>query len=102
MDIVVTESGQSYLQSKILDGMYIRIRAYDTYSCSTMVEYDLTLDNIQQDDSMVTVGSLKFIYDSKAQSEIGSYIKIDYVPSQGLKLINKNQTLAYGLQLKNL
>jgi hypothetical protein len=67
-----------------------------------MVEYDLSLDELRQDDKTVVVETFHIIHDQKTEEEIGSYVKIDYVSSQGLKLINKNQILAYGLRLKNV
>lgn len=67
-----------------------------------MVEYDLALDESSKKDHKLTIEDLPFIYDKKAVDEIGSYVKIDYIASQGFKLINKNQTLAYGLSLKNI
>ncbi len=67
-----------------------------------MIEYDLSLDEMRKDDKEVEIEGLRFIYDQKAQEEIGTYVKIDFVTSQGLKLINQNQTLAYALRLKNV
>ncbi|WP_332694642.1 hypothetical protein [Halalkalibacter lacteus] len=67
-----------------------------------MVAYDLALDEPRQDDSHVQIDNFLFIYDEKASEEIGAFVKIDFVPSQGLKMINANQTLAYALQLKTL
>ncbi|MFC0560446.1 hypothetical protein ACFFH4_15695 [Halalkalibacter alkalisediminis] len=53
-------------------------------------------------DSQVRLHDLLFVYDRKAEEEIGVFVKIDFVPSQGLKLINANQTLAYALQMKTV
>ncbi len=67
-----------------------------------MVAYDLALDEPRQEDSQVCIDNFHFLYNEKASEEIGSFVKIDFVPSQGLKMINANQTLAYALQLKTL
>ncbi|WP_227936083.1 hypothetical protein [Alkalihalobacillus deserti] len=67
-----------------------------------MIEYDLALDEPRNTDSYVKLHDLLFIYDDKASDEIGAFVKIDFVPSQGLKLINANQTLAYALQMKTV
>ncbi|MCL7747403.1 hypothetical protein [Halalkalibacter alkaliphilus] len=67
-----------------------------------MVAYDLTLDESRLNDSQKELEGLTFVYDDKTIEEIGAFVKIDYVPSQGLKMINANQTLAYALQLKTL
>ncbi|KHF40473.1 hypothetical protein [Halalkalibacter okhensis] len=67
-----------------------------------MVAYDLTLDESRLNDSHKRIEGLPFVYDDKTIEEIGAFVKIDYVPSQGLKMINANQTLAYALQLKEL
>lgn len=67
-----------------------------------MIEYDLALDEPREKDSKVKVNELFFIYDAKASDEIGEFVKIDFVPSQGIKLINANQTLAYALQMKTV
>ncbi|MFD2511318.1 hypothetical protein [Halalkalibacter alkalisediminis] len=67
-----------------------------------MVEYDLALDEPRKMDSQVRLHDLLFVYDRKAEEEIGVFVKIDFVPSQGLKLINANQTLAYALQMKTV
>ncbi|WP_332634092.1 hypothetical protein [Halalkalibacter flavus] len=67
-----------------------------------MVAYDLTLDESRLTDSQKEIEGFTFVYDDKTIEEIGAFVKIDYVPSQGLKMINANQTLAYALQLKTL
>ncbi|ARK30818.1 hypothetical protein [Halalkalibacter krulwichiae] len=67
-----------------------------------MIEYDLALDEPRETDARVEVESVLFIYDQKASDEVGQFIKIDFVPSQGLKLLNANQTLAYALQMKRV
>ncbi|WP_144449324.1 hypothetical protein [Halalkalibacter nanhaiisediminis] len=66
-----------------------------------MIEYDLALDEPRKDDKHAYIEGFTFIYDKKASDEIGQFVKIDYVQSQGLKLINQSQTLAYAQQLKN-
>jgi hypothetical protein len=67
-----------------------------------MIEYDLALDEPRKTDFRVELNGLLFVFDQKAKDEIGSFVKIDFIPSQGLKMINANQTLAYFLQIKNL
>jgi hypothetical protein len=67
-----------------------------------MVAYDLALDEPRQTDSNIIIDNILFIYDVKTSEEIGSFVKIDFIPSQGLKMINANQTLSYALQLKTL
>lgn len=67
-----------------------------------MVRYDLALDEPREDDKQVHIEGYIFLYDEKASDEIGRFVKIDYVPSQGLKLMNQNQTLAYALPLKSV
>ncbi|GAE24445.1 hypothetical protein JCM9140_373 [Halalkalibacter wakoensis JCM 9140] len=66
-----------------------------------MVAYDLALDEPRLDDSRERKEELLFVYDDKTIEEIGAFVKIDYIPSQGLKMINANQTLAYALSLKD-
>lgn len=100
MDIIVTDRAIDYL-NQLNKTNAIRVRAYDTFECSTMVAYDLTFDKKREGDVHVPINDLLFIYDSKAKEEIGRFVKIDFVPSQGLKLINQNQTLAYGLRIKS-
>ncbi|WP_100372967.1 hypothetical protein [Bacillus sp. FJAT-45037] len=65
-----------------------------------MIEFYLALDERGIDDHEMHIDGLSFIYDQKALEEIGDYLKIDRNPSQGYKLINKNQTLAYGLNMR--
>ncbi|WP_088105288.1 hypothetical protein [Halalkalibacter urbisdiaboli] len=65
-----------------------------------MIEFYLALDEPRPHDTEVLIDKILFIYDLKAYDEIGGYLKIDFNPSQGLKMINSNQTLAYGLRLK--
>lgn len=65
-----------------------------------MVAYDLVLDEQGPDDVSLEIDQLPFIYDNKTEDEIGAYVKIDFVASQGLKMINANQTLAYALNLR--
>ena len=67
-----------------------------------MIEYDLALDEPRKTDSFIEMHDLLFVYDEKAKEEIGTFVKIDFVPSQGLKLTNANQTLAYALQMKTV
>ncbi|MCK0471913.1 iron-sulfur cluster biosynthesis family protein [Halalkalibacter sp. APA_J-10(15)] len=102
MDIQVTPSAVDFFKQTSLEGKKIRVRAYDTFECSTMVAYDIVLDKKSEDDLEVSLKGLPFIYNTKAIDEIGNYIKVDYVPSQGLKMVNTNQTLAYGLSLKSV
>ncbi|WP_148296474.1 iron-sulfur cluster biosynthesis family protein [Halalkalibacter hemicellulosilyticus] len=102
MDIQVTPSAIDFFKQTSLEGKKIRVRAYDTFECSTMVAYDIVLDHKNEDDHESMLNELPFIYNKKAIEEIGKYIKIDYVPSQGLKMVNTNQTLAYGLSLKSV
>jgi hypothetical protein len=65
-----------------------------------MIEFYLALDESRTADTTFVERDLTFIYDEKASEEIGTYLKIDFNPAQGLKMINSNQTLAYGLRLK--
>ncbi|WP_017727487.1 hypothetical protein [Halalkalibacterium ligniniphilum] len=67
-----------------------------------MIEFYLALDDASQNDHVVTIQSIPFVYDKKAEEEIGAYLKIDAVPSQGLKLVNQNQTLAYNQKVRPL
>ena len=99
MHITVTEEAQHFLESKKQE--FIRIVARDTYECSTMIEFYLEAAQFKpEEDEQVVIGDITFIYNKKASDEIGSHIKIDYKSHQGLKLINQNQTLAYGLSLR--
>ncbi len=101
MEIVVTNEAQEHLREVNEGGKPVRIVARDTYECSTMVEYFLATDESKASDQQHQVHSIPFIYDQKAEDEIGDYVKIDYISSQGIKLLNRNQTLAYGLMLKS-
>ncbi|WP_100404207.1 hypothetical protein [Bacillus solitudinis] len=65
-----------------------------------MIEFYLALDEPRQEDNAIEIDFIPFIYDQKAKEEIGNYLKIDFKPTQGLKMINSNQTLAYGLRLR--
>ncbi|MDT8860587.1 hypothetical protein N0O92_10110 [Alkalihalobacillus sp. MEB130] len=67
-----------------------------------MVAYDLALDELRPNDTEKKIENWPFVYDEKTEDEIGTFVKIDFVPSQGLKMINANQTLAYALQLKQV
>ncbi|WP_368504205.1 hypothetical protein AB3N04_19465 [Alkalihalophilus sp. As8PL] len=67
-----------------------------------MIEFYLALDERGEEDVEINVNGISFIYDQKAEEEIGNYLKVDVVPSQGIKLINANQTLAYGLMMKEV
>ncbi len=63
-----------------------------------MVEYFLALDELRQGDTVLQMNGFDVAYDRKAEEEIGTYVKIDYRLS-GFVLINKSQTLAYGLRI---
>ncbi|WP_026672135.1 hypothetical protein [Alkalihalobacterium bogoriense] len=65
-----------------------------------MIEYFLTLDEARADDKVMKVDDFVFLADQKAEDEIGDYLKIDFVDSQGLKLINRAQTLAYAQKVR--
>ncbi|WP_078554167.1 hypothetical protein [Bacillus alkalicellulosilyticus] len=65
-----------------------------------MIEYFLALDETRSDDIIINVDGIDLLVNQKALDEIGDYLKIDFVPSQGLKLINRAQTLAYAQQVK--
>ncbi|MFK3938822.1 iron-sulfur cluster biosynthesis family protein [Alkalihalobacillus sp. NPDC078783] len=100
MDIIVTDAAASYFKS-VQTSKAVRVVARDTFECSTMIEFYLQLDDpVESEDTLVEVDSQRFIYNKKASDEIGSRVTIDYKPTQGLKMINPNQTLAYGLTLK--
>lgn len=100
LDIIITEAAASYFQT-IQPKKAVRVVARDTFECSTMIEFYLQLDDpIETEDKVVKEAGQQFIYNKKASDEIGSRVTIDYKPTQGLKMINPNQTLAYGLTLK--
>ncbi|WYP24849.1 iron-sulfur cluster biosynthesis family protein [Alkalihalobacillus sp. FSL W8-0930] len=100
MDITVTDAAASSFQS-IQSDKAIRVVARDTFECSTMIEFYLQLDDpVESEDTTVRQAGQQFIYNKKASDEIGSRVTIDYKPTQGLKMVNPNQTLAYGLTLK--
>ncbi|TSB45176.1 iron-sulfur cluster biosynthesis family protein [Alkalicoccobacillus porphyridii] len=97
--MTVTEEAKHYLENKNIES--IRVVARDTYECSTMIEFFLQEDTLDpEQDEEVVIGNLSFIYNKKASEEIGPQLTIDYKSTQGLKLTNNNQTLAYGLNLK--
>lgn len=100
MEILLTEVALEHFRSLQVTNQYIRLHARDINSCNVAVEYEVFLDEPKSDDKIAEVDSFRFIYNEKASKEIGGYVKIDYVPSLGIKLTNKNQILAYGLKLK--
>ncbi|TES57564.1 hypothetical protein E2L07_02470 [Halalkalibacterium halodurans] len=100
--IIVTESAKSQLDKLELGDRAIRIVARDTYECSTMIEFYLAYDHVNQDDHVQSFHEMTWIYDEKAAEEIGEEVKVDFVPSQGFKLINRNQTLAYGQSIRTM
>ncbi|MBU8907450.1 hypothetical protein [Desertibacillus haloalkaliphilus] len=65
-----------------------------------MIEFFLALDEPRPEDVIIEVNGITFLADRYARQEVGSYLKVDYRPMQGFKLINKNQTLAYGVKIK--
>lgn len=99
VNIVVTENAKAYLEKNGYQKP-IRVVARDTYECSTMIEFFLTLDEARAEDNIMIVGEFVFLTDKKAEDEIGDYLKIDFVDSQGLKLINRAQTLAYAQKVR--
>lgn len=99
MEIVLSNEAYKHLQSLPLENKNIRLRVLDTNSCNAAVEFDLIIDERTTDDQVVQVDSFTFIYNERAYEDIGPYVKIDFIPSQGLKMTNKNQILAYGLKL---
>ncbi|MDQ0206213.1 iron-sulfur cluster biosynthesis family protein [Alkalicoccobacillus murimartini] len=101
MNIIVTEEAKKFFNENHKPDQAIRIVARDTYECSTMIEFYLERSKfIPGEDQQEEIAGQPFVYNKKASDEIGSQVTIDYKSSQGLKLINKNQTLAYGLLLK--
>jgi len=66
-----------------------------------MVEYFLALDEPRSDDTVVVRNGITYVYNQKALEEIGPYLKIDF-RTIGFVLINREQTLAYGLRLKSM
>lgn len=100
MNITVTDAAKEYF-NQIDPVEAIRIVARDTFECSTMIEFYLKRDSYNpEEDKQEQIAGQTFVYNKKASDEIGSQIKIDYKSTQGLKMMNQNQTLAYGLNLK--
>ncbi|WP_082676316.1 iron-sulfur cluster biosynthesis family protein [Shouchella shacheensis] len=100
MKITLTDAALHYLNER--NYAVIRIAARDTYECSTMVEYYLQEGEVNEKDNEVTVEGIKVLYDEKALEEMGSEVKVDFIPSQGLKLMNPGGTLAYGQNVRPL
>ncbi|WP_082407010.1 iron-sulfur cluster biosynthesis family protein [Bacillus sp. JCM 19041] len=98
MQINITEEAANHLK----DHNYstIRVAARDTFECSTMVEFYLQEGEVKEGDQVLEVNELTFLYDEKAEEEIGTVIKVDYVSSQGLKLLAPRGTLAYAQRVK--
>lgn len=99
MQIVLSDRARNHLLTLPLENKCIRLRVIETNSCNAAIEFDLMIDEQQAGDEIKQVDSFTFIYNEQALEDIGSYVKIDYVPSQGLKMTNKNQILSYGLRL---
>ncbi|WP_082795209.1 iron-sulfur cluster biosynthesis family protein [Alkalihalobacillus trypoxylicola] len=95
MNIILTEDAKYFVKQQLEEGAPLRVVAFDTFECSTMVDYKLMKDSKKENDQMIEVEGITFLYDQKAIEEIGDYLKIDYISNQGIKLTNKNQILAY-------
>ncbi|WP_139365590.1 iron-sulfur cluster biosynthesis family protein [Shouchella patagoniensis] len=100
MQINITEEAANYLKDR--NYSTIRVAARDTFECSTMVEFYLQEGVFKEDDQLIKANDLTFLYDNKAEEEIGKVIKVDYVLSQGLKLLAPRGTLAYAQKVKPL
>ncbi|MBM7840783.1 Fe-S cluster assembly iron-binding protein IscA [Alkalihalobacillus xiaoxiensis] len=98
MKVEVTDAAVAYLLER--DHALIRIGARDTFECSTMVEYFVQEGEQLDGDESVTVGELTVFYDKKAVEEIGEQVKLDYVESQGLKILAPQGTLAYAQKVR--
>ncbi|OLO40388.1 hypothetical protein BTR23_07835 [Alkalihalophilus pseudofirmus] len=101
MEVIITDSAYSRLVSEFeQEAIELRVLAIDTYECSTMLEFQLALDERRIEDTVITCKKVNVLLDQKAIEEIGHYLKVDYYANQGYRLINSAQTLAYGLRIK--
>lgn len=98
MKIEVTEAASKYLLER--NYALVRVGARDTFECSTMVEYFVQEGEELEGDKSVNVGELTVIYDNKAVEEIGDRVKLDFVDSQGLKILAPQGTLAYAQKVR--
>ncbi|TES50587.1 MULTISPECIES: iron-sulfur cluster biosynthesis family protein [Bacillaceae] len=98
MEINVTSEAVAHLKEKQFST--IRVVARDTYECSTMIEFYLQEGTEQEGDQKKELDGITFLYDAKAEEEIGKSIKIDFVHAQGLKLLAPRGTLAYAQKVK--
>ncbi|MFB4211242.1 iron-sulfur cluster biosynthesis family protein [Shouchella sp. JSM 1781072] len=99
MKIDVTNEALEHFKEKQLSS--IRIVARDTFECSTMVEFYLQVGKKTGEDQEVVIHDISFLYDEKAEEDIGEAIKIDFVHAQGLKLLAPRGTLAYAQKVKS-
>ncbi len=99
MNITITAAAHTYLSERGHE--IVRIAAKDTYECSTMVEYFIQEGIVEAGDQTVEVEGLTVIYNEKAEAEIGNEVKVDYVPSQGLKLMAPTGVLAYAQRVRS-
>jgi ABC-type branched-subunit amino acid transport system substrate-binding protein len=98
MNVSITAAAHTYLSERGHE--VIRIAAKDTYECSTMVEYFIQEGIVEAGDQTVDVEGLTVIYNEKAEAEMGNEVKVDYVPSQGLKLVAPTGVLAYAQRVR--
>lgn len=101
-NIIITPSAMQELKRRYKgENLYIRVEAVDTYECSTMLTFYLTEEQEPRKDDFVHIeDTIHLLLDEKAQQEIGDYLKLDFVSSQGFKLVNVQQILAYGLRIR--
>lgn len=99
MNVSITAAAHTYLSDR--GHKMVRIAAKDTYECSTMVEYFVQEGIVEAGDQIVDVEGLTVIYNQKAEAEIGNEVKVDYVPSQGLKLVAPTGVLAYAQRVRS-
>ena len=75
MDIIVTDRANDYLNQLNITNA-IRVRAYDTFECSTMVAYDLMFDKERERDVHVPINELLFIYDQKQKKKLDDLLRL--------------------------
>jgi Fe-S cluster assembly iron-binding protein IscA len=98
MNIRVTEKAEAAFRTFGTDEeVVIRVNIQPGGGCSATVDIELTLDELNESETVYSQNGLSIQMDTFAKDYIGEKLTIDY--GTGFRLYTPNETMAYGMSV---
>lgn len=101
MEITIKPLALAELNKKnFKDGEGLRIEAIFLGSCSIYAEYNLKIDQKQEDDDVFMVEGIMVFISKESQKHLHHKLSLDFNPNMGYKLSSAEEVYRYNLALK--